>query len=227
MGLYNHPDLAKALDIKPWSNRAGSAHTGLGEFGVKPGVGPSAPLMPRHVRVGFRRYSALQGIDLTPLRTWRGRVISMEALVTKLVNSLRQNGFRPFRPLEESVRPNDSLVESRVTGLRDFNVRFRLPWQPGRVTCALSIELKGKRLLQKKLHGFSSQGHQVVFDATVDVAAGVAIFRGRRWKTLRRANYDSLIRDAVDSIIEGLKATAAPVSVATGSLFQKPDVETG
>ncbi len=217
--------MAKALDIKPWSNHPASAHSGLGEFGVKPGVGPSAPLMPRHVRVGFRRYSALQGIDLTPLRTWRGRVISMEALVTKLVNALRQNGFRPFRPLEESVRPNDSLVESRVTGLRDFDVRFRLPWQPGRVTYALSIELKGKRLLQKKLHGFSSQGHQVVFDATVDVAGGVAIFSGRRWKTLRRANYNRIIRDAVDSILWDLKITAAPFGAATGSLFQKPDVD--
>ena len=151
----------------------------------------------------------------------------MEALVTKLVNALRQNGFRPFRPLEESVRPNDSSVESRVTGLRDFDVRFRLPWQPSRVTCALSIELKGKRLLQKKLDGFNSQGQQVVYDATVDIAGGVAIFRGRRWKTLRRANYNRLIRDAVNGILWNLKITAAPLGAASGSMFDQPDIGIG
>lgn len=151
----------------------------------------------------------------------------MEALVTKLVNALRQNGFRPFRPLEESVRPRDSSIESRVTGLRDFDVRFRLPWQPSRVTCALSIELKGKRLLQKKLDGFNSQGHQVVYDATVDISGGVAIFRGRRWKTLRRANYNRLIRDAVNGILWNLKITAAPLGAASGSMFDRPDIGIG
>jgi hypothetical protein len=95
------------------------------------------------------------------------------------------------------------------------------------VTCALSIQLKGKRLLQKKLHGFSSQGHQVVHDATVDVSGGVAIFKGRRWKTLQRTNYDRLIRDAVDGILSDLKTTAAPNGAATGSIFQQPDVEIG
>ena len=183
--------------------------------------------MPRHVRVGFRRYSALQGIDLAPLRTWRGQVVSMEALVTKLVYALRQNGFRPFRPLEESSRPNDSSIKSRITGLRDFNVRFRLPWQPSRVTCALSIELTGRRLLQKKLHGLSSQGHQVVYDTSVDIAGGVAIFRGRRWKTLRRDNYNRLIQDAVNEILGNLKITAAPLGAASGSMFDQPDIGIG
>ena len=183
--------------------------------------------MPRHVRVGFRRYSALQGIELTPLRTWRGRVTSMETLVSKLVSALRQNGFRPFRPLEESNRSSESCVESRITGLQDFDVRLRLPWQPKLVTCALSIDLKGRRLVQKKLDGLTSQGHRVVYDATVDVSGGVAIFRGRRWKTLRRAKFDRLILDAVDGILWDLRITAAPRGAATGSLFEYSNISEG
>lgn len=183
--------------------------------------------MPRHVRVGFRRYSALQGIDLAPLRTWRGRVVSMEFLVYRLVTALRKNGFRPFRPLEESTRSNETRVESRVTGLRDFSVRLRLPWQPGQVTCALSIDLIGRRLVRKRLHGLAPQSHHVVYDATVAVSGGVAVFKGRRWKTLRRANYNRLIRETVDSILWDLKISAAPFSAADGSLFGFPDVSEG
>ena len=182
--------------------------------------------MPRHVRVGFRRYSALQGIELAPLRTWRGRVVSMEALVSRLVHALRQHGFRPFRPLEESVKPKDSGVESRITGLRSFDVRFRLPWQPGRVTCALSIDLRGRRLLQKRLDGLTPLGRRVVYDATVEVSGGVAVFKSRRWKTLRRARYDRLIRDAVNGILRDLNTTSTPFA-ANGSLFDHPDVGSG
>ena len=151
----------------------------------------------------------------------------METLVSKLVSALRQNGFRPFRPLEESNRSSESCVESRITGLQDFDVRLRLPWQPKLVTCALSIDLKGRRLVQKKLDGLTSQGHRVVYDATVDVSGGVAIFRGRRWKTLRRAKFDRLILDAVDGILWDLRITAAPRGAATGSLFEYSNISEG
>ena len=179
--------------------------------------------MPRHVRVGFRRYSALQGIDLTPLKTWRGRVVSMEALVTTLVNSLRRRGFRPFRPLEESSKPNDSTVECRITGLRDIAVRLRLPWQPGQVTCALSIDLTGRRLLQKELHGFSPHRHQVIYDATVSITGGVGVFKGRQWRTVRRSKVNRLAPNAVDNVIGDLENAATPNGAAENFLFHRPD----
>ena len=175
--------------------------------------------MPRHVRVGFRRYSALQGIDLTRLKIWSGRVFSMETLVTKLANSLRKHGFRPFRPLEASSRPNETSFESRITGLKDVSVRFRLPWQPNRLSCALSIELKGQRLHQKRLQGLTHQGHQVVYDATATISGGVAIFRGRRWRTMRRANFNRLLPGAVDKILRDLEAAAGPNADAGGLPF--------
>ena len=186
-------------------------------------IGPAAPAQPRHVRVGFRRYSALQGIDLTPLKTWRGRVVSMEALVSTLVNSLRRRGFRPFRPLEESRKPSDSTVECRITGLRDVAVRLRLPWQPGQVTCALSIDLKGRRLLQKKLHGFSARRHQVIYDATVSITGGVGVFKGRQWRTVRRAKVNRLALNAVDHIIGDLENAATPNGAAENFFFDRPD----
>ena len=179
--------------------------------------------MPRHVRVGYRRYSALQGIDLTRLTTWRGRVVSMEALVTSLVNSLRQNGFRPFRPLETLNQPSESTVESRITGLRDIDVRFRLPWQPKQMSCALSIELKGRRLLQRRLEGLAPQGNKVVYDATATILGGVGIFRGRRWRTMRRAKFNRLAPYAIDRILVDLKTAAAPFGAAGGFLFDRSD----
>lgn len=183
--------------------------------------------MPRHVRVGFRRYSALQGIDLTPLKTWEGRIGSMETLINTLVNSLRRHGFRPFRPLEASRQPNDSYIVSRLTGLRDISFRLRLPWRPKRVTCALSIDLHGRRLLQKRLQDFSYQGHQVVYDASVEISAGVAVFRGRQWKSVRRANFSDLVPDAVENILNDLKAAAAPNGAAGGLLFERSEIGAG
>jgi hypothetical protein len=143
----------------------------------------------------------------------------MEALVTRLASSLRKHGFRPFRPLEISRQPNESIVSSRITGLREVAVRLRLPWQPKEVSCALSIELQGRRLLQKRLEGFSSEGYQVIYDATVTISGGVAIFKDRRWRTMRRAKFNNLVPYAVDRIIDDLKATAAPNAAAAGFLF--------
>ena len=67
--------------------------------------------------------------------------------------------------------------KAELPGFGALDVRFRLPWQPGRVTCALSIDLRGRRLLQKRLEGLTPLGHRVVYDATVAVSGGVAVFK--------------------------------------------------
>ena len=147
----------------------------------------------------------------------------MEALVTSLVNSLRQHGFRPFRPLETLNQPSESTVESRITGLRDIDVRFRLPWQPKQMSCALSIKLKGRRLLQRRLEGLAPQGNKVVYDATATILGGVGIFRGRRWRTMRRAKFNRFAPYAIDRILLDLKTAAAPFGAAGGFLFDRSD----
>jgi hypothetical protein len=98
-----------------------------------------------------------------------------------------------------------------------------LPWQPKQVSCAFSIELKGRRLLRKQLEGLSPQGHQVAYDATATISVGVGIFRGRRWRTMRRANFNRLVPNAVDRILWDLKTAAAPNGAAGGFLFHRSD----
>ena len=186
-----------------------------------PPIDPSVGLAPRHVRVGSGKYQALEGAELTPTRSWRGRVPSLELLVKDLSASLRAYGFRSFRPLELAKQGQASTDEIRLTGVRDVRVKFRFPWRPKIVSGLLSLELSGRILVQKTFLGLSSHTQARLYDVTATLSTGVAIFKNGRWESVERLNFENLISGAVDGILSDLENLTAPAETS-GLLFSRP-----
>ena len=186
-----------------------------------PPIDPSVGLAPRHVRVGSWKYQTLEGAELTPAESWRGRVPSIELLVKDLSASLRSYGFRSFRPLELTKQGQSSADVIRLTGVRDVRVKFRFPWQPKIVSGLISIELTGRILVQKTLLGLSSHTLARLYDVTATLSTGVAIFKNGRWESVERLNFENLISGAVDGILSDLGTLTSPAETS-GLPFSRP-----
>ena len=182
-----------------------------------PPIDPAAGLVPRHVRVGPWKYQALEGAELKPKKSWRGRVPSMEVLAKDLSALLRSYGFRPFRPLEQGQDGRDVIW---LTAVREARVRFRFPWQPKMVSGLISMELSGRILVQKTLFSLSLHTQAMLYDVTANLATGVAVFKNGRWVPMGRINFENLIGGAVEGILSGLGNLTASAGTS-GLLFSR------
>ena len=170
---------------------------------------PHAPAMPRHVKVGAEEYSSLDGASLKPLRSWAGRVPSMEVAIADLAAYLRSRGFRPFRPLIPAGSRPEGRVSAKLTAVRETETGLRLPWRPKMVSGLLSVELVGAMASHKTVHGTSPDAPRLVYNLKATVSGGVAVFKKDRWQSRPKASFEKLMPGVADGVVAALNRSAA------------------
>lgn len=165
-------------------------------------------LIARHVRAGPMAYQSLFGSELRYARSWNGRISSVEDLLTRLTVSFRKLRFRSFRPLGAGEYTINNDVMDRLTAIRDIKGSTIIPWRLRNVNILFCIDVQGIKLVRRTLNENGIFCRKVVYDLTVNVSAGIAMFKKNQWKTISSRRFNSLISEYTLSILSTLEECA-------------------